>query len=102
MRPLLIGVLMGLAFVGACSSDDDSVDTTTTTTTTSAERTATDVKVEAQEMIGRHFSGADYECDEPASADPGTSFRCAGELNGQEIHWVVGINGDGSLTLTLD
>ena len=86
--------------LGAGSSDEDTPDTTTAAPTTGADSVTAALKVEAQFQLGRSIPTADYECVEPTSAEPGTQFTCAAELDGRELHFIAEVNPDGSVSLT--
>lgn len=93
--------------MAACSSDD-TASTTTVSSTTSPEPAAPadgptplEIRVAAQEQLGRAVNGVDYECDMPDSTEPGTEFNCAGELNGNELGVIATINPDGTVTLAM-
>jgi hypothetical protein len=95
---LVVAGLVLVALAG-CSSDD-TPDTTMTAPVTVEARATEAFKIEAQFQLGRSIPTADYECVEPTSAEPGTQFTCAAELDGNELHFVAEINADGTVTLT--
>jgi hypothetical protein len=100
-----ISVATVVVAIGGCSSDESAITTTTTqppsTEPPAGGPTPREIRVRAQEQLGRAVNGVDYECDLPVDTEPGTEFSCLGELNGQELHVIATINPDGTVTLTM-